>query len=342
MINAADEVVLQEYLQKRQLIADQNSLSIKRLGGGVSCEAIMVRSPDQSFVIKQALPKLRVKEEWFSDVTRVLTEKDCLAFYNIVVPEDTPRLLFYDEENYLYGMEAAPNTARMWKDILMAGNIDYQVACKVASALAKVHNASARDEEIKRRFESHKFFIELRIDPYLRTIAKRHPALEKLITNEITRLLTNKQVLVHGDYSPKNILVDGSNIFILDFEVSHFGDPSFDLAFLTNHYMLKAIKNKQWCLSYLNLAAYTANTYLTGIDFTDIGALEHNAVKTLALLFLSRVDGKSPAEYITDDKDKSLIRKISYGILQNDLRTYCELTSYFLSEMELASKVTCK
>lgn len=332
MIDIADEQVFRDYLKRKRLIADWSDVSIRRLGGGVSCEAIMVRSPEGSLVVKQALPKLRVKEDWFSDVTRVVNEKDCLAFYNKIAPADTPGLLFYDEENNLYGMEAAPESSAMWKNMLLAGNIDFEVARKVAAALADVHNAAGKDNEVKKRFESQKFFVELRIDPYLWTTAKRHPALEKTIYHEAERLMETKLTLVHGDYSPKNILVDGTKIYILDFEVAHIGDPSFDLGFLTNHFILKAIKNKQWAPSYLNLAVYTAETYLGRIDFMDRGLLEYNTIKTLALLFLARVDGKSPAEYITEDGDKALIRKISYGMLQNNIRTYRELTTYFLNE----------
>lgn len=333
MINAADENVFREYLKSKRLILDVSNTSIRQLGGGISCETILVQSPERSFVVKQALAKLRVKEDWFSDVTRVITEKDCLAFYNKIVPEYTPKLLFYDEENYLYGMEAAPESSKMWKDYLMQGNIDFEVAREIALALAKVHNASAIDQDVRQKFESQKFFIELRIDPYLQTIAERHPALAQKISHEIKRLLANKLTLVHGDFSPKNILVDASKTFILDFEVAHVGDPSFDLGFLTNHFLLKAIKNKQWSLNYLKLAAHTADTYLSAINFMDTRVLEYNTVKTLALLFLARVDGKSPAEYITDEKDKAVIRKISYGILQNDIRTYRELVSYFLTEL---------
>ena len=87
--------------------------------------------------------------------------------------------------------------------------------------------------------------------------------------------------------------------------------------------------------SYLNLAQYTMDTYAAEIDFMDPKILEYNTVKTLALLFLSRVDGKSPAEYITGDTDKNLIRKISYGILQNDIRTYRQMIAYFLTEVEM-------
>lgn len=333
MINVADPKVLGEYLLQKKLLSDLKNSSITSLGGGVSCESIMVRSPECSFVVKQALPKLRVKEDWFSDVTRIVNEKDCLAFYNKITPEHVPKLLFYDEENYLFGMEAAPESSRMWKDMLLLGVIDFNVTRKVALTLAEVHNAAAKDKEILERFADQNFFIELRIEPYLRTVARRHPTLEKIVNNEVVRLIENKQTLVHGDYSPKNILVDGSKVYILDFEVAHIGDPSFDLAFLTNHFVLKAIKNKAWALSYLNLATYTSETYLSCIDFTDVKILEHNGIKTLALLFLARVDGKSVVEYITDNKDKELIRKISYGILENNIKTYRELTSYFLREI---------
>jgi len=328
MINAADEQIFRTYLQEKNLLSDPQTALIRPLGGGVSCEAIMVRGETKAFVVKQALAKLRVKEDWFSDVTRIITEKDCLAFYNKIVPEHTPELLFYDEENYLYGMEAAPESARMWKDELLGGKIDFAVAEKVACALAKVHNASARDQAVQQRFASQTFFIELRVDPYLTATAKRHPALAKRIEQESARLLDNKLVLVHGDYSPKNILVDGQKIFILDFEVAHIGDPSFDLAFLTNHFILKAVKHKQWSPSFCNLATYAANVYLGKVNFMERQVLEKNSVRTLALLFLARVDGKSLAEYITQEADKRLIRKISYGILDKDLSTYRELAGY--------------
>ena len=88
-------------------------------------------------------------------------------------------------------------------------------------------------------------------------------------------------------------------------------------------------------LTYLNLAKYTMDTYLKEIDFMDPKLFEYNAVKTLALLFLSRVDGKSPVEYITSEDDKNLIRKISYGILQNDMRTYGQMIAYFITEVEM-------
>jgi hypothetical protein len=49
----------------------------------------------------------------------------------------------------------------------------------------------------------------------------------------------------------------------------------------------------------------------------------------LALLFLARVDGKSPAEYITEEKDKDIIRELSYSILENKYSNFQQLVNLF-------------
>jgi len=336
MLNFLDESALRQYFCEKGLLRDPDQAKVQLLSGGVSCEVLRVDSPEGSFVVKKALPKLRVKEDWFSDVSRITNEKDCLAFYNRQVPESSPRLLFYDAENYLFGMEAVPAAARMWKGQLLEGTVDFVVGRKVAATLAEVHNSAARDAEVRRRFADKKFFIELRIDPYLRTTATRHPELAAQISAECERLTASAQTLVHGDYSPKNILVQGEKVYILDYEVAHLGDASFDLGFLTNHFLLKAIKNKQWGLDYLNLMLDSIDTYFAAIDFTDKRELERSTVRTLAMLFLARVDGKSPAEYITDEADKALIRKISYAMLKEGLTTYREVVELFRRELSLA------
>lgn len=332
MINIADVDSFRRYLREKGIITATRA-TFKRLTGGVSCEVMRVDTPEQALVFKQALPKLRVQEDWFSDVTRIVIEKDCLAYYHQVAPACVPRLVFYDPDNYLYGMEAAPPDAVMWKKQLLAGMIDFHVGREVAEVLAKVHNAAAHDEQARRLFANQKFFDQLRIDPYFRFMAQRHPALADFIAQESERLLSNKITLVHGDYSPKNILVWRDRLFILDYEVAHIGDPSFDLAFLTNHFLLKAVKNKQWAPAYLNLMTDVANTYLGAVNFMDRRELEHTTVKTLAMLFLARVDGKSPAEYITAEGDKEIIRRLSYRIIQDGLRQYQDVAALVRHEL---------
>ena len=50
-----------------------------------------------------------------------------------------------------------------------------------------------------------------------------------------------KRALVHGDVSPKNILVGPRGPVFLDAECAWYGDPAFDLAFCLNHLLLKCL-----------------------------------------------------------------------------------------------------
>ncbi|MDR1934796.1 MAG: phosphotransferase [Candidatus Accumulibacter sp.] len=322
MIDISNEDIFRDYLAERGLVRAGEELRVTEMKGGISCEVLLVETRQDAFVVKQALPKLRVKEDWFSDMTRLGIEQACLRYWDKVVPELVPRFRFYDGENYLYGMEAAPVGAPMWKSLLMKGSIDFSIGRQVAAALARVHDAAAADRDIWQTFADQKVFVELRINPYLRTVAERHPALKPLVEREVERLQGNRLTLVHGDYSPKNVLVAGERLYILDFEVAHIGDPSFDLAFLSNHFLLKAVKNRDWAPAYLALLVSSMRDYLKAIRFTDRHRLEEDTVRTLALLFLARVDGKSPAEYITEEEDKALIRALAYQILNDGLTRF--------------------
>jgi hypothetical protein len=335
MLDIADQAAFRRYLADRGVIRAPEDAAIAALSGGVSCEVQRVDTGDgRSIVVKQALPKLRVKEDWFSDTTRIVIEQAGLRFYEKVVGDLVPRFEFYDADNALFAMEAAPPAAVMWKSLLMAGAIDFRIGRRIAEALALVHNAAAVDADARATFDSQKFYIELRIDPYLRFTATKHPDLAALIEREIERLLGNRQTLVHGDYSPKNVLVAGERLFILDFEVSHIGDASFDLGFLVNHFVLKAVKNRAWSAAYLDLMRDAARHYLDRVRFTDARTLEYDTVRTFALLFLARVDGKSPAEYIVEETDKALIRTLARRILGDDLRTFDDVGALVARELD--------
>lgn len=341
MIDIADLSLFEGYLRGRGLVGP-GPVTVRPLSGGVSCEVLRVDTVEKSFVVKQARAKLKVAEDWFSDTARLKIEKDGLIFYQSVVPSMVPHFLFFDADNMLFGMEAAPPSARMWKALLMEGQVDPGVGLRLAEALALVHNAAARDEKAKETFASPKFFIELRIDPYLRISAERHPDLAPALRREIDRLLSNRLTLVHGDYSPKNVLMAGERLYILDFEVAHIGDPSFDLAFLTNHFMLKAVKNRQWAPAYLALMEKTARRYLSLVDFTDRAGLEADTVRTLGGLFLARVDGKSPAEYLTRNEDKELVRAQAARLLKDGIADFGEVAAMMTRALAAGGTVTGK
>lgn len=317
MIDINNKESLHSYLLDRHLIQTGEHVQYTSLTGGVSCKVVRVERKKRSFVVKQALSKLNVKDDWFSDIRRILIEKDCLIALNELIPEAVPDFVHSDDEQYLYVMEAAPLEAEVWKQQLLAGRLDFQVTEQIAIALATVHQHAAKSKRFHERFANQQIFKELRISPYLETVKEKHPSLQAMIDETIALLLEQRLTLVHGDFSPKNILVTKKRLYLLDYEVAHIGHPAFDLAFVTTHFLLKSINEKKWAPAYLHLMQCLIASYFKHIDFIDRQQLERETVRLLAFLFLARVDGKSPAEYITAAEDKALIRELSYEIISS-------------------------
>jgi Ser/Thr protein kinase RdoA (MazF antagonist) len=116
---------------------------------------------------------------------------------------------------------------------------------------------------------------------------------------------------VHGDVSPKNILLGKNGPVLLDAECATWSDPAFDLAFCLNHLLLKCLWTPPSTSDFLSSFAALAQAYLKGIDWEQSQALETRTARLLPGLLLARVDGKSPVEYITQDTQKNLVRRVA-------------------------------
>ena len=104
-----------------------------------------VESSRRTAVFKQALAKLRVKEDWFIDPERSNVEKDWLKLMQRVLgPEYVPEVVFEDEDNFIFAMEYAPEGSEEWKARLLRGEVDMEIAGQAASLLAKVHTRDLR------------------------------------------------------------------------------------------------------------------------------------------------------------------------------------------------------
>ena len=107
-------------------------------------------------------------------------------------------------------------------------------------------------------------------------------------------------MLVHGDFSPKNLLIGPDGPVVLDAECAWYGDPAFDLAFVLNHLLLKGAWRPQWRERYLELFAALVDAYRGHVRRGSRGRrVEQRAATLLPALLLARVDGKSPVEYLT-------------------------------------------
>ncbi len=305
-----DLKAVNELLKSWGIISREDEAKLTILGGGVSNIVVKVSACDNTWVVKKALPKLRVSDEWIAKPYRVLIEASCLETIARLIGQDyVPKVLKIDAMNYAIMIEYAGDAAKVWKSELLKNVIESSIPLRVAQAIARLHNASTADEESRIVFWDAENFFELRIDPYLITIAKRHPDISERVREVIKFLTDTRLALVHGDFSPKNILLlsDG-RFWMIDPEPAHFGNPVFDIAFCINHLLLKAIHLSSSRV--LNIARLFWKEYWSRVEFNNNAELEEQAVKTLSCLMLARVDGKSPVEYLSD-KDRSTVRSIA-------------------------------
>lgn len=305
MLDLAPETAI-PYLAGRGY--DPKQLEVVRLGGGVSNNVLLVTLPGERFVLKQALAKLRVEQEWLSDRGRIRREAEALrALGPLLGPDAVPRVLFEDFDNHLFAMTAAAPQARDWKSLLLEGRLDADVAVTVGRMLGRMQRAGWDSPQWKDRFGDQLVFDQLRLDPYYRSTALRHPDLAAFFEERVEVCRTRAVSLVHGDWSPKNFLVDGSSVMAIDFEVIHYGDPSFDAAFLLNHLLLKAFHRPALAAALAGLAARFWKE-LTGWLPGGSGWYGPSTLRHLGGLLLARIDGKSPAEYLRDPGLKDRIR----------------------------------
>jgi Ser/Thr protein kinase RdoA (MazF antagonist) len=198
----------------------------------------------------------------------------------------------------------------IWKQLLLEGEASIETASSVAAILARLHAASAGNPEIAARFDTGDAFYALRVEPYLLEAARRNPEVAEALQGLAERTLDACIALVHGDVSPKNILVGPHGPVFLDAETAWYGDPAFDLAFCLNHLLLKCLVRPVWRDNYLACFHSFATRYLTSVSWEASAELEGRAVHLLPALLLARVDGKSPVEYL-GNRDRDFVRALS-------------------------------
>ncbi len=271
------------------------------LTDGVSSEIFLVEDGGDSFVVKRALPRLRVKDEWLADVGRNRYEQMYIQYVARILPQAVPSLRPGPNDRGYFTMEYLGPEFSSWKQLLLRGQARIEDAVAAATLLGAIHAHSASDSEAERCFDTTQNFTQLRIDPYLLTTGRRHPDLQTLLEAEAQRLASTRQCLVHGDFSPKNLMLSPSRMVLLDCEVAWYGDPAFDLAFLLTHILLKGLYHAPRQIGFEQMATAFWKRYVEVAGRAiDAKALEPRVAQLLLMLLLARVDGKSPIEYLTD------------------------------------------
>lgn len=322
---------VQHFLQRAGL--GTKDIVLRPLTGGVSADIWHVTSGGRSFVVKRALPQLRVAQEWTAPLSRNRSEVDWLNEVSRIAPEAVPQVFACDEQLNMFAMSYfAPELYPLWKSELRQGRTDPQVARAVGAIAARIHNATAYSDAIAQRFATDHAFLSLRVDPYLYATAKRHPDLADTLRAIGHDILATKRALVHGDLSPKNILVGAQSPILLDAECAWYGEPAFDIAFCLNHLYLKCVWVPEAAARFIACADALTEAYLGTITFEPPADIARRIARILPGLMLARIDGKSPVEYITDESDKARVRRVSRGLLQDETRTLTTIKTEFAAE----------
>jgi aminoglycoside phosphotransferase (APT) family kinase protein len=307
---------LEESLRRLGLVQAGEAARVTPLTGGVSSDISLVEAGGRRFCVKRALPRLKVAALWEAPVGRNAAEAAYFRAVSRWLPGAVPRILAEDPHAGLFAMSyLPPERFPLWKAQLLEGQVDQSFAAAVGRDLALIHSRSAADPEIRKAFAHDATFEAIRIEPYLRATAKAHPALAARLDALAETTLSTKLALVHGDVSPKNILVGPHGPVFLDAECAWFGDPAFDIAFCLNHLLLKGARQGVSKGSYLAAFAALAGAYLEGVDWEEASRLEARVAGLLPALFLARVDGKSPVEYLTRDGEREAVRRCATTLI---------------------------
>jgi 5-methylthioribose kinase len=270
--------------------------------------------------VKRALPKLRVAAHWEAPVERNAYELAWLEVASAIDPRAVPRLRGNDAAARLFIMDYLdPVRHRLWKTELREGRADPEFAAAVGERLVRIHAGTAGNADIACRFPTDALFRVLRLEPYLEAAAERHPEVAPALHALAHATANTHEALVHGDVSPKNILLGPAGPIFLDAECAWYGDPAFDLAFCLNHLLLKCLWTPAASDAFARCFASLVERYSRGVDWTAWSVLEMRAAHLLPGLLLARVDGKSPVEYLADEAQKNIVRRVALELLRAPL-----------------------
>jgi len=314
---AKDHAAIQQILVRLNLAQTNDSINITAMTGGVSSNIFHLTTAQGQYCLKQALPQLKVAKQWLAPVDRVFAEIDWLQVVEKISPQSVPRVLGVDQASKSFVMQYLGPENPNWKAELLANRINPEVATQLGKILGQIHAQTSLQEDIAKRFAHDEAFYAIRLEPYLEEAARQHPPLSAHLKALIVRTQENKKVLVHGDVSPKNILLAPSGPIMLDAECAWYGDPAFDVAFCLNHFFLKAAHLPGSLTALLQCAHDFLNAYLYEVTWEPTQALEDRIVTLLPGLLLARIDGKSPVEYLAAAPVAS-VRKLAIEFLTQD------------------------
>jgi len=304
------------------------------LTGGVSSDIWRIDTARGPVCAKRALSKLRVAADWRAPIERNRYEARWMQVAHQAAPGCTAEVLGqHPRLGVLVMSYLEPSRYVLWKQALRDGHADAETAGAVGRVLARIHAFSAARPELAAEFPTDAIFFDIRLEPYLLATAARHPDLAPRIEALVRATQSNAVALVHGDVSPKNVLVGAEGPVLIDAECAWWGDPAFDIAFCLNHLLLKCLWTPRAASAFLESFEALSRAYLAGVDWETPAALEQRAAALLPGLFLARVDGKSPVEYLDDEADREKVRRVARALIADPVGRLSSIVAAWRAEL---------
>lgn len=335
MIDIEDMASLKAYLKEKNILKNGEKSTMEILKGGVSNKAVLwIREDGTDWVIKQGLGQLRVDKEWYCDPKRLKIEYLGMIWLSKVMAKGVvPNPYFWDEDNFVLGMQAIPRPHDNLKELLLRGEVDLSLIAQMGANLASIHSAGKNSKEAQEVFHDRSFFKSLRVEPYYINASNELKGTTGFFNELIEETLKIQQTVVHGDYSPKNMLVRKGRIILLDHEVMHYGDPAFDIGFALCHLLSKANHLFRLKKKFIQ-AAQTFWKYYTKNPTVEVTEQnEARAVKHIMACLIARVKGKSPLEYLNvEEKERQL--DITLGLIPRKIEKVPEFIDAFSEKLK--------
>lgn len=302
-----EERIITAALLRMGLIDADEQPHITHLTGGVSSLIVRVDTRRGPLCVKQALPELKVATHWSAPLERNHAELAWIAHVSNDLPEAVPTILGSDPSSFCFAMNwLPPESYPVWKLQLRDGVADSIFSAEVGRRLAAIHFATADNDVLAQSFANDENFFQLRLDPYFGATAKVHADCAASLHELISITANNKRALVHGDISPKNLLVGPTGPLFLDAECAWYGEPAFDAAFCLCHLLAKCLWRPTSSDAFLACFDAFAESYLKEVRWENAEHIESRITRLLAAIMLARVDGKSPLEYLNEHDSERL------------------------------------